>query len=334
MKARIQKELADFPDARTTVCPPFYYVQMDIAMAFKAKPRNGSRQSFPCHALVVVCMTTSSTSIMVLDGLTTETVVQALERHASRYGMPGQIFVDAGTQLDKLKDTTFDLREVNGTMLRGMTFSVTVATPKAHEQLGRVERKIRVLREMLDKLSTTTQCCNTLIGWETVFSRIASQVDDLPIARGSASSATDLGWEIISPNRLKLGRNNHRNLDGEIVLDNSPQVQLDRNREIFEGWYKLFLDRLHLLVPQAGKVEGQRIQLGDVVLFLFQDSPMMKYNVWKLGIVAEMTSERTVLVRYTIAGGTQKFIRRSIRQLCIVQPADEWEPLGLQPDVL
>ena len=330
----IEKELADFPDARTTVCPPFYYIQADIAMSFKAKPRNHVKQTFPCHALVIVCLTTSATSIMVLDGLTTETVVQALERHASRYGMPGMIFVDSGTQLEKLKDTKFDLRAVDGARYREMTFKVTVATPKAHEQMGRVERKIRVLRDMLEKLSSTTECCNTLIGWETVFARIASQVDDLPIARGSASASTDLGWEIITPNRLKLGRNNHRNLDGEIVLDNSPQVQLDRNREIFEGWYTLFLDRLHLLVPRAGRTEGQRVKLGDVVLFIFHDSPMMKYNVWKLGIVVELISDYTVLLRYSLAGATQKFIRRSIRHLCIIQPADEWEPLGLEPQLV
>jgi hypothetical protein len=271
---------------------------------------------------------------LVLDGLTTETVVQALERHASRYGMPGHIFVDSGTQLEKLKDTSFDLREVNGTRFREMTFKLTVSAPKAHEQMGRVERKIRVLRDMLEKLSSTTECCNTLIGWETLFARIASQVDDLPIARGSATAATDLGWEIISPNRLKLGRNNYRNLDGEIVLDNSPQTQLDRNRQIFTGWYELFMDRIHLLVPHARKVEGKQIQLGDVVLFIFQDSPMMKYNVWKLGIVAELISARTVLVRYSLAGTTQKFIRRSFRHLCIIQPADEWELLGLEPTLV
>ena len=302
-------------------------------MAFRAKPRNHSRQSFPCHALVLVCLTTSSTSILVLDGLTTETVVQALERHASRYGMPGHIFVDSGTQLEKLKDTSFDLREVNGTRFREMTFKLTVSAPKAHEQMGRVERKIRVLRDMLEKLSSTTECCNTLIGWETLFARIASQVDDLPIARGSATAATDLGWEIISPNRLKLGRNNYRNLDGEIVLDNSPQTQLDRNRQIFTGWYELFMDRIHLLVPHARKVEGKQIQLGDVVLFIFQDSPMMKYNVWKLGVVTELVSPHSVMVRYSLAGAGQKFIRRSIRQLCIIQSADEWELLGLEPEL-
>ena len=61
---------------------------------------------------------------------------------------------------------------------------------------------------------------------------------------------------------------------------------------------------------------------------------MMKYNVWKLGIVVELISDYTVLLRYSLAGATQKFIRRSIRHLCIIQPADEWEPLGLEPQLV
>ena len=45
LKETIQKELADFPNCRTTIAPPFYYVQMDIAMAFKSKPYNNSRRA-------------------------------------------------------------------------------------------------------------------------------------------------------------------------------------------------------------------------------------------------------------------------------------------------
>jgi hypothetical protein len=51
-------------------------------------------------------------------------------------------------------------------------------------------------------------------------------------------------------------------------------------------------------------------------------------------VVTELVSERSVMVRYSLAGAGQKFIRRSIRQLCIVQSSDEWELLGLEPEVL
>jgi hypothetical protein len=69
----------------------------DNQLAFKAKPFKESRKSLTAHALVIVCMVTSATSILVLDGLSTQAVVQALERHAARYGMPGELHVDSGS---------------------------------------------------------------------------------------------------------------------------------------------------------------------------------------------------------------------------------------------
>ena len=61
-------------------------------------------------------------------------------------------------------------------------FRVTVATPKANQQQGRVEAKIKVMRDMLSALSSTCRECNTLLGWETTFAKIASAIDNLPIA--------------------------------------------------------------------------------------------------------------------------------------------------------
>jgi hypothetical protein len=324
LKEVVKMELADFPSCRTTVAPPFYFIQVDIAMAFKAKPFKESRKSLTAHALVIVCMVTSATSILVLDGLSTQAVVQALERHAARYGMPGEVHVDSGSQLEKLKDTNFNIRNVHGQEYRGMKFKVMVSTPKAHQEHGRVERKIRTLREMLEKLFSSTEVCNTMIGWETLFARIASQIDDLPIARGSATAATDLGWEIITPNRLKIGRNSHKNLDGPVVLEDCPQSQLDRSNEIFSAWYRIYLDRLHLLIPKSEKIEDRKVKIGDVVLFVFQDAAIPKLGVWKLGRVVELVSTHSVKIMYTLAGGPKKYLVRSIRQLTVIVGIEEF----------
>jgi hypothetical protein len=324
LKEVVKMELADFPSCRTTVAPPFYFIQVDIAMAFKAKPFKESRKSLTAHALVIVCMVTSATSILVLDGLSTQAVVQALERHAARYGMPGEVHVDSGSQLEKLRDTNFNIRNVHGQEYRGMKFKVVVSTPKAHQEHGRVERKIRTLREMLEKLFSSTEVCNTMIGWETLFARIASQIDDLPIARGSATAATDLGWEIITPNRLKIGRNSHKNLDGPVVLEDCPQSQLDRSNEIFSAWYRIYLDRLHLLIPKSEKIEDRKVKIGDVVLFVFQDAAIPKLGVWKLGRVVELVSTHSVKIMYTLAGGPKKYLVRSIRQLTVIVGIEEF----------
>ena len=319
----VDKELADFPLCRSSVAPPFYHVIMDIAMAFKAKLFKDARRTAPAHALVIVCLLTSSTNILVLEGLATQAVVQALERHAARYGMPAEIFVDPGSQLHKLNDASFDLRDINHYLFRSMRFKVTTSTPKAHQAQGRVERRIRLVRDMLQRLFDTTEHCNTILGWETIFARISSQVDDVPIARGSDTAPTDLGWEIITPNRLKLGRNNFRSLEGEIVLDFCPQSQLDRNREIMQEWHSIFMDRLQLLVPRSSKVDGRDTEVGDIVLFVFADGGVKRDNQWKLGKVIELVSGTTAKIQYSLAGAAPKTMLRSVRSMVLILSAQE-----------
>jgi hypothetical protein len=255
----------------------------------------------------------------------------AMERHASRYGVPGHVFVDAGTQLEKLKDTCFTLRDLTGGVSMGKKFVVTVATPKAHEQQGRVEAKIKIVRKMLQVFSDTTNEVNTLLGWETIFSRIADHIDNLPIARGSSRAPTDLGWDVISPNRLKLGRNNFRQLEGEIVLSGTPQNLLDRNRLLSERWYDIFVKRIHLLIPSPHVSKLRALQIDDVVLFVFLDAGVSKMWVWRLGVITRQVSRSTFEVRYSVTqGGRPKLIERDARHISLVYGVDEIPPTSPQ----
>jgi hypothetical protein len=307
------------------IAPPFYAVQIDIAMGFKAKHCNLSlRKTFQVYALVVVCLLTSATNVLALDGLSTATVVQALERHASRYGVPASVYVDSGTQLEKLQDASFKLRDVESRMRGGSKFKLTVATPKAHQAQGRVESKVKQVRTMLQKLSDTTYVSNTWLGWETLFARIANELDNLPIARGGAKAATDLGWEIITPNRLKLGRNNFRQLEGEIVLSDAPQLLLTRNRQIQKRWYEIFFNKLHLLIPKPEPPRGRKLQPGDIVLFVVTDAGSKRMWEWRLGVIERIVSRTTYEVRYAgIDEGPPRTLLRSAREMSLILPVDE-----------
>ena len=329
LKLVVGAELADLHQMRVTIAPPFYAIMADIAMGFKAKPTATHRKCFNANALVVVCLLTSATSIMVLDGLDTQAVVMALERHASRYGVPGHVFVDAGTQLEKLKSTEFSLRDMSGRIATEKRFSVTVATPKAHEQQGRVEAKIKVIRRMLEVLADTTNEVHTLLGWETLFARIADHVDNLPIARGSDRAPTDLGWEVITPNRLKLGRNNFRQLEGNIVLHGGPQTLLERSRLLQERWYALFIDRIHLLVPGPAKPLQRVLSPGDVVVFIFKDAAIPKLETWRLGVITRQVSRSTFEIRYSSESGKPRLIQRSARQISLIYGENEIPPTSL-----
>jgi hypothetical protein len=77
LKDRIQKEVGDYPKSRSTVAPPFYHVMLGIATGFRGKPTKNSREYVAVYALVMVCMTTSATSILALEALSTTAVIRS-----------------------------------------------------------------------------------------------------------------------------------------------------------------------------------------------------------------------------------------------------------------
>ena len=101
------------------------------------------------------------------------------------------------------------LRDVHAQVQDSLGIQVVVSTAKAHSERGQVERKIRYLKESLEKMGVNTNHPQTVLQQETLFAKIANTVDNHPMAKGDTSNSSNLGYEIITPNRLKLGRNNY-----------------------------------------------------------------------------------------------------------------------------
>ena len=83
-------------------------------------------------------------------------------------------------------------------------------------------------------------------------------MDNLPIAKGNNTATGNLGSEIITANRIKLGRNNFRSLGGDgIQVDLSPDAAqiLENNRLIYNCWYQLYIDNVHQLLVRPSKWE-------------------------------------------------------------------------------
>ena len=145
---------------------------------------------------------------MALEGIETQDVCAALEHHANRYGVPGFIYVDNGTQLKALQYAKFSVRDLDAMIQDNLGIKIIVSNAKAHSERGRVERRIRLLRETMEKLGMDSSYPMICLQWDTLISRISNTIDNLPLAKGNSSNETALGYEIIMPNRLKLGRNN------------------------------------------------------------------------------------------------------------------------------
>ena len=205
---------------------------------------------------------------------------------------------------------------------------IEVSSAKSHESRGRVEAKVKILRSMLTKLAIDTRTAMTALQWETCFSTIANQIDDLPMAKGHTSNVSDIGWDIITPNRLKLGRNNFRSLSGPISLTGGSGMDdlLQANRDIQKTWYQMFLDRLHHLILKPRKWLVSDIpNVDDIVLFIYLDGQKSKNEaVWKIGKIIKIhSSNRKVTIAFPARVSptrlpTLRTINRGIREISVI----------------
>ena len=336
LKRSVEVEMQKHSFARTLIAPMFCNSMMDIAYGFPAHIYKNARKKFEVYALVIVCLLTGGTAIWVLEGLETQDVVTGLIRHCERHGAPDSIFVDNGSQLKALESAKFTLQDVSAQMVEARGVSVVVSNPKAHEERGRVERKIGIIRSTLKKIA---QGCNTPtqtpIQWETLFASIANSIDNLPLARGN-SNKSSIGFEILTANRLKLGRNNNRSLAGMgIEVDLTPNVGrlLARNRRIYFEWFQLFIDEIHHLTfcPPKWLSSSRPPVEGDIVLFVYNDAQYGKVNKhWKLGRIVKASS-RSVTIMYSPnpqAKGSlaTRTVTRNPRDVTIVFSLEELYP--------
>ena len=332
-KKGMDLKMQNHPKVRTTIAPPFYTIAIDIVYGFKVQWYPGSKRVNNGYALAIVCLLTGAVNILTMEGLHTRDVLSALERHSNRYSPPGILYCDSGSQLVSLDQSKFTLRDLSHNLSDSHGVEVRVVTAKDHTGNGRCESRVRLLRQMLEKLGVdTTVNSMTHVQWETLFSHISQNLNDIPIAKGNRSSIDDFAWDVITPNRLLLGKNVNRSLNGNIEMESGPELGrlMEKNRKILETWYKIFVEHLYYLIPRpTGKWHTtDPVNVGDVVLFVFKENAVMKQDVWKLARVVEIFSPTKVRLQYSIKtkrGDTEvKFLERNPRQLCMILGEDEY----------
>ena len=94
---------------------------------------------------------------------------------------------------------------------------------------------------MLQKTGEAISAPQSPLMWETTFARISNALNDHPIAKSNQSNVSSDNFDIITPDRLILGRNSKRGLPMEgLDLETSANLQrvLTRSHEIFAAWFR------------------------------------------------------------------------------------------------
>ena len=76
--------------------------------------------------------------------------------------------------------------------------------------------------------------------WETIAAEVLNAINDLPLSLGNIVSHFE-NMDLITPNGLKLGRNNERSPVSPIkVVGNHLKVP-EENKKIFNVWFETWL---------------------------------------------------------------------------------------------
>ena len=132
--------------------------------------------------------------------------------------------------------------------------------------------------------------------WETIAAITANCINNLPLALGDATGDIE-NLDLITPNRLLLGRNNDRSPVGSMSVSDSYDKLLATNDRIFKAWFENWLvSHVPKLMDQPKWFKGERdLKVGDIVLFLKQDSELC--DMYQYGMVEAVYRGRDGLIR-------------------------------------
>ena len=150
----------------------------------------------------------------------------------------------------------------------------------------------------------------------------------MPLALGNQVGDFELA-DILTPNRLLLGRNNHRSPDGPVLVNNDPNKFLETNQEIFDAWFNVWLT-IHvpklIFTPKWFKT-NYHPKKGDIVLFLKQDSNVL--SRYQFGIIKDTTTDKDGVIRRVVVTyqnhteSTKRDNNRASRDLVVIHSIDD-----------
>ena len=309
------------------IAPAFYASQIDIFGPFKAFSPANKRATIKAWFLIFCCCTTNAVDIRVLENYSTDSVVLGYIRHSSCYGYAKYVLPDAGSQLLKsCEDIRYSFTDTKNKLHFEFGVEYTPCPVDAHYDHGKVERKIKEVKKSV--LTNVQDNRLSLIQWETLMQQISNSMNNMPIGiRHKRRNLESL--DLITPNRLILGRNNERSPNAPLVICPDHKKIIDQNANIFRAWFKAWLIGYlpQLMERPKWHSTGREMLVGDIVLFLKSSGEFDEH--YQYGVIKTIYRSKDELVRkvdveYQNSGeSTKRCTNRGVRDLVIVYPIGE-----------
>lgn len=327
-KQEVKVAMGPKHDSNLCIAPAFFNTQVDLCGPFDSYSNVNKRAKVKVYMAIFCCSTTGATDCKVMEDYSTDSFILSFIRFACRYGYPSSMYPDAGSQLLKgCSDMVLSFSTIKYKLEVEFGVQFQPCPVGAHYVHGKVERKIREVRKSIAKNLHNERL--SIIQWETLAQQIANSINNLPIGVANRTNSLE-NIDLITPNRLLLGRNNNRCPTSPLMLSGDVKKIIKSNHDIFTIWFRSWLvSYVPSLIPQPKWFEtGRHIALGDVVLFSKSDKEFE--DVYQFGIISKLHPSRDGLIRkvdVTYQNHSERTKRvaksRCIRELIVIHPVEE-----------
>ena len=316
------------------IAPPFYFTQVDIAGYFNAYSPINKRATIKIWLTIFCCTVTGTVDIRVMENYTADAFVMSFVRFSSRFGYPKLVMPDEGSQLKNgCENMIISFSDIRHQLNVKYGVDFETCPVNAHYVHGKVERKIREIRKSLKQTVSGRRL--SVLCWETLGCQIANSINNMPIGLGNKCELLE-SLDILTPNRLILGRNNNRAPTAPLELSNDFRRIIEGNNDIFSVWFKEWLiGYVPSLVQKPKWFDSDRnISVGDVVLFLKAEKEFERQ--YQYGIVSTVVTGRDGIIRVVEieyqnhAEKVRRTTKRCVRDIIVIHPVEE---LGLSKEL-
>ncbi len=309
------------------IAPAFNNTQVDLCGPFESFSNANKRARIKIWIVVFCCSTTGATDCKILEDYSTDSFILAFIRFSCRYGYPSKLYPDSGSQLIKgCNDMVLSFSDIRHKLSTEFGINYEACPVGAHYVHGKVERKIKEVKRSITK--SVEKLRLSLMQWETLGQQIANSINNLPIGLGNKVASLE-NLDLITPNRLLLGRNNNRAPTKPLTLSTDVKKIIQTNEDIFTTWFQSWLvSYVPTLVPQPKWFKTDRdVAVGDMVLFSKSDKEfenLYQYGIIKVLYTGKDGLVRTVGVEYQNASEeTKRSTKRGVREIIVIHPVDE-----------
>lgn len=330
----LEVEMGKVHENRLTIAPAFYQVQVDLLGPYIAACEHNHRSTVQVYGVVFKDPATAAIAVHTMQNYTTDAFLQAYTRFSSRFGHPNKLFIDEGSQLMKAcRKMEINITDLTQTLNSQYQVGIEYQTCPVggHNAHGVVERSIREVKKLFNLLYSGLKL--DIMSYETAFSSISNELNNLPICLGSRTSNLE-HVDLITPSRLILGRNNRRGMGGFARIS-GPSRLMEQMEKVYRAWWQVWKDeRLLDYIPQPRQWLNTRgeIKVGDIVIFLKSDADQVIGDpVWKMGKIKELELSndglaRTAIIEYKNSSETVfRTTRRSVRKIAVLHREGELE---------